>query len=194
MKWLGLALVLGACSHGGAGDSTGGLSSQDGGVPLLPGEKCGPEALCSGSTQKTYRRCQVDGPPCAARFITSDAQSFNCAGCNDCGAAAGLVTGWCGPGDEMCKNEATRNACITCCQNAHKPGSDYYTMLFQTCLCTTPGDCAVDCQTDYCATGMINDFFCQFCIQNTTCDPSSKCKTNSDCGSFLDCGMTCPAM
>src|SRR4051794_1035103 len=106
MKWMWLGvLTFSACaSHGGAGDTTGGLQQHDGGVPPLPGEKCGAEAVCSSSASKTYQQCQAPGSPCVARFITNDNQVFNCVSCNDCMAAAGLVSGWCGPGDEMCKN------------------------------------------------------------------------------------------
>src|SRR5437879_3571918 len=99
MKWMVLeGVLLSACaSHDGAGDTTGGLQHSDDDVPSLPGEKCGAEAACSNSTSKSYRQCQAPGPPCVARFITSDGQTFNCVSCSDCMAAAGLVTDWCGP-------------------------------------------------------------------------------------------------
>jgi hypothetical protein len=197
MKWMVLgSLLAAACaSHGGAGDSTGGLQMHDGGVNPLPGEKCGAVAACSNSTTKTYQQCQAAGPPCVGRFITSDNQTFNCASCSDCMAAAGLVTGWCGPGDAMCAMGGNNhNDCITCCQTAHMSGSDLYTMTYQKCLCDTPGDCALDCQTDFCQTGTIGDPFCQICIQQSTCDPTTKCRMDSDCSAFIDCAMTCPAM
>ena len=194
MKWMLCGvLALAACeSRGGAGATTGGLQTYDGGVKPLPGEKCGLEAVCSSSAQKTYKQCQAPGPPCVARYITNDGQAFNCATCSDCSAAAGLVTGWCGPGDEMCKNAATRNDCLDCCTAAHQTGSDFYLSTYQTCLCDNPGDCALDCGTDFCATGTLSDIFCQFCIQSSTCDPANKCMTNSDCSAYLDCAMTCP--
>ena len=43
-------------------------------------------------------------------------------------------------------------------------------------------------------TGTIADLFCQVCIQQSTCDPTTKCRADSDCSAYLDCAMTCPAM
>jgi hypothetical protein len=193
MKWtlLGVLAISACASHGGAGDTTGGLQNGDGGV--RPGEKCGVEAACSSSSSKTYKLCTVAGPPCAARYLASDGQSFNCTTCTDCQAANGLIAGWCGPDDSMCKTQGM-NDCISCCQDAHKSGNDLYTMTYQKCLCDNPGDCAADCGSDFCSTGTISDLFCQFCIQQSTCDPSTKCMADPDCSKLLDCVNACPTM
>jgi hypothetical protein len=143
---------------------------------------------------KTYKQCQAPGNPCVARFITSDSQAFNCTACGNCTNAAQMVTTWCGGGDDKCKDEATQDLCIDCCIMAHQDGNDYYTEQFQTCACESPGTCALDCETSFCADPTQSDLFCDFCLDSvtTSCDPSSKCMNNADCKALLDCVNACP--
>lgn len=194
MKWMGFLLLAACASHGGAGDTTGGLQTSDGGVGQLPGEKCGLVAACSSSSTKTYKQCTAPGPPCVSRYETSDNQIFTCTSCTDCTSANGLVSGWCGPDDSMCGQMTTQADCISCCQTAHQSGSNLYIMTYQRCLCDNPGDCALDCQTDFCQTGTVADPFCSLCIQQSTCDPTTKCMTDTDCTAYVACAMTCPTM
>jgi hypothetical protein len=162
-----------------------------------PGETCTPTTCAAGS----YSKCLVSSPSCSERFLTSDGQSFACASCLDCQAAAAQVANWCNPGtnptgDAACAAMTDANACGTCCQNNHSAGASRWLSLVTTCECNTPGDCIFECSATFCA-NQNADTTCADCIEQNIgsgqdCDVSPSCNANADCAAYVSCANNCP--
>jgi len=43
-------------------------------------------------------------------------------------------------------------------------------MEYQLCECISPGDCAIDCDGDFCSSGVVGNLVCANCIQQSNCD------------------------
>jgi hypothetical protein len=198
MKWLGLTLIfVSACSSSGGGRTV--LALGDGGITLLPNETCARPTLCGGD--KNYRQCTLtSGGACQARLVTSDAQSFYCAACNDCTAATVQVNNWCTPPPDMAlpaadtKCVAARD-CITCCGDNHPAGSSMLADAVDNCVCSDPGACVDSC-VNYCLFGSLGQR-CSDCINQATatggaCDLNAQCAGDADCMAYVTCTNTCP--
>jgi hypothetical protein len=145
-------------------------------------------SYCSGGVAS----CQPGFSLCAGGCVDTTSDAANCGACGlACSAGKQCRLGQCVTA--TCASAANHNACIDCCQQQQSAGSATYVRLYKTCLCTSPGDCAVDCQTDFCATGSITDTFCQLCIQQSTCDPLPQCKLDAACSAYLACASPCPS-
>jgi hypothetical protein len=165
-------------------------------------EKCGSAAACGSGS---YEQCTVTGPPCSARFLTSDGRSFSCSSCTDCQAAAAQVASWCNgttptpSGDAACAAMASASSCDSCCQTNHSTGASRWLSLVTSCECTNPGDCSFECASTLCAGTTTVDATCSSCLQNTLvsggdCDETNACNTDVNCAAYLACINACPAV
>src|SRR6478672_3772087 len=82
MSRMGVALLgaLWLAGCGGAASSPGGM------------ESCQTQ-LCTGGAG-SYKLCSAPGAA-SCRYVTSDMQTFACASCSNCTAAATMVASWC---------------------------------------------------------------------------------------------------
>ncbi len=94
------------------------------------------------------------------------------------------------PTDVTCAGESTLNACEQCCLTVHPEGYSVYQMALMPCVCTSPGACATECQSEACANQPVTTGdACDTCItaalnQNTgACYSavSTACQGDSDC-------------
>lgn len=101
------------------------------------------------------------------------------------------------PGDPAptagaCAGEASFDACVTCCSNAHPDGSDTFYGTYVMCLCET-ANCGLECGTTLCdpVAPTQADAACSACIQaqgnNCQADVSAACSADPDCIAFDTC-------
>lgn len=181
--------------------SDGGHPPLDMGTSSSTVETCAAPAVCG--VLQSYQICTTSGANCSERFVTSDGQSFACASCSNCQAAAQAVTNWCNgsvpapTGDAVCAAEA-QSDCLSCCKTNHAAGNTFFRAALQACECNTPGDCVLECATSLCAGTDTVSSLCSSCIDaNATaggdCDESTLCADNADCDALLSCANACPS-
>jgi len=94
------------------------------------------------------------------------------------------------PGE--CAGEATQDACVTCCTNAHNDGAMGYFNALVDCACET-ANCASQCAATLCnqASPQNPDAACNACIQSKTsvCAPhiQASCDLEPECVKFMTC-------
>jgi hypothetical protein len=95
-----------------------------------------------------------------------------------------------------CAKEGSADACLNCCDEASPEAMPIYAGSFKSCVCETPGACATECQSSFCAdikpdsacaaclnskAGSCEDTALSTCEKDTTCAPLLKCAKDSKC-------------
>ncbi len=88
-----------------------------------------------------------------------------------------------------CSDSADKNACITCCSEAHETGAGTYYIALSDCVCD-PAQCAKECAASFCA-DQNPDKACGDCIAavTNTCGKvvQQACGNDPDCVLFTQC-------
>jgi hypothetical protein len=110
------------------------------------------------------------------------------------GGSSSSSSGSSSGGAGACGGEATYDACITCCEQAHPNGASTYIGSLVTCLCK-PANCGTSCSTTLCAATPTNpDATCNTCANsksaNCGTDVQSACSADPDCVDFAQCLQT----
>jgi hypothetical protein len=91
-----------------------------------------------------------------------------------------------------CAAQATQDACVTCCTNAHNAGAMGYMNALIDCMCES-ANCASACSATLCnqASPQNPDAACNTCVQSKTsaCAPhiQQSCDLEPDCVLFMMC-------
>jgi hypothetical protein len=94
------------------------------------------------------------------------------------------------PSDSTCAAESTQNDCEQCCLTVHPEGYSVYNAALTPCVCTSPGACTSECQSELCSNQPVTPGdACDTCItaaldQNTgACynAVATACQGDSDC-------------
>jgi hypothetical protein len=210
---LGLFGALPAC--GGSGGN--GPGWEDGGTEGGGGGACSATVLCGGG--KSYETCTTGGA-CTIKYSSGLSIPCPAPGTNLCNlgnpdsghppipdsgssgsdtgsSGSGSDTGLDGPvgdgNDTACGAMSTANACVNCCFNDHMEGATTFINAVGNCACASPGACASQCGSDFCA-GMAPGSACNACL-NTALGMGGACVSpvqmacmpDADCIAYLNC-------
>jgi len=92
--------------------------------------------------------------------------------------------------DSTCAATSTKADCEQCCLKVHPTGYDTYRQTLDSCVCTSPGDCAADCATEVCANQpTTTGDACESCITASLTQGTGSCydAVNAACGADVDC-------
>jgi len=108
-------------------------------------------------------------------------------------------TGDTGPvdaGESACGQKQFRPDCISCCDNFHFVGLVTFDQAMNPCACSTPGVCATQCASSYCAsTDPIDGDPCDQCLRQSLMSGGAcyqpvivqACDSQPDCVALLAC-------
>jgi hypothetical protein len=128
---------------------------------------------------------------------SSGSESSSGAGASSSGGATssggtssgGSSSGATPAGGGECASSADIDACYDCCITPHEAGYDVADQAFGDCACASPGVCAAQCATSYCA-GQEPTAACEACLDAATqCDQAADtaCAGNADCQAITTC-------
>jgi hypothetical protein len=202
--------VVIACA-GGSNEKTGGGSSGSGGSG--GSGNCGASVVCTMTL--SYTTCTPKSGPCYIKLSTG--AQLACTVADPCAATPDGGGGTSGTGGAMgsggtggtgggeggvpeagstCSSDIDAETCIICCEGVDMEGAKTFFTAFGDCACTSPGTCASECGSSYCA-GTTATMACDTCLTSAlsgACNaPVAKaCGADPDCIAFNNCANSCP--
>ena len=140
-------------------------------------------SACSGSDDTTG-----DGGSDATTADVSNDTASNDTGSSDTGSND--------TGPSPCADAGS--GCDQCCVIHYPDAAAMLFANFETCACTTPGDCAQQCKNDLCK-GQAPSGQCLTCLRNADAGDciasgTAACEADPQCKPYAECAMGCPVI